>query len=218
MKNPEHYLRIFFLTFFCLGGYFNICAQNRVNYADQFHTLRMDNAVEAAIGAATPAENYTNSQFALFMRLGYKRYVTPHININANINRFNLAYKDVTKEGFMSFDVNIEITLLPYNKLSPFIYIGGGLNTYDVIRKPTSKMQGGLGMEYLVLNNLGIKIFSDYNQVFNDELDGGIYGDSELVFWRAAAGINFYFGGSKRKVKSKSNTSSIINSYQIISK
>ena len=56
------------------------------------------------------------------------------------------------------------------------------------------KVQGGVGIEYLATQRIGIKLFADYNNVFSDTLDGLEAGDSDDVYWRMGLGLNFYFG------------------------
>ncbi|MEO8934146.1 MAG: Curli production assembly/transport component CsgG [Xanthomarina sp.] len=216
MKKLKYYFRILFITFFCLGGFLNIWAQKNVYNTREFNSLRAYNVVEAALGASVPNADYAHPMFDVSMRVGYKRYITHHLNVNVSFNKFNLVFKDVFNEGFMSFDINIESTLLPYNRFSPFIFFGGSVHASNYFEKSDAKLQGGLGVEYLIRNRVGIKVFSDYNYVFSDEVDGRIYGKSDDVYWRMALGLNFYFGGSKRKVKSKKKGPTIINSNQII--
>ncbi|HLV40251.1 Curli production assembly/transport component CsgG [Xanthomarina sp.] len=218
MKNSKHHLKFLFVLFFGLGCFFNVWAQRSKYNEIEFNNLRANNVVEVAVGSAVPNGDYADPMFELFMRAGYKRYIIHYLNVNVSFNKFNLAYKDDINEGFMSFDLNLEATLLPYNRFTPYIYIGGGVNASNYFESSEMKMQGGLGLEYLLADRVGIKIFSDYNEVFRDEIDGEINGNIEDVYWRMAVGLNFYFGGSKRKVKSKKNAPTIINSNQIINK
>ncbi|HLV15314.1 MAG TPA: hypothetical protein VKY41_09055 [Xanthomarina sp.] len=218
MKNSNHYIKLLFILSFGLGCCFNAWAQKSKYNQREFNKLRANNVVEGAFGSAVPNGDYPDPMFEVFMRIGYKRYVINHLNINVSYNKFNLAFKDVFNEGFMSFDVNLEATLFPYDKFTPYIYVGGGVHASNYLKTSEAKMQGGVGLEYIISDGVGVKIFSDYNEVFSDEVDGNVYGASNDVYWRMAIGLNFYFGASKRKVKSKRNVPTIINSNQIINK
>jgi hypothetical protein len=41
---------------------------------------------------------------------------------------------------------------------------------------------------------IGLKLFGDYNYMFNDEIEGVVFGDSNDTYWRIALGLNIYFG------------------------
>ena len=73
----------------------------------------------------------------------------------------------------------------------------------------------GFGLEYIVTESIGVKLFTDYNYVFSDLVDGKEFGDSDDTFWRIGFGINYYFGNSKKK-KEHISGPSIINSNPII--
>lgn len=217
MKKRQLQVQCLFILLIGLSG-FNGWAQKKAVLKQEFHSLRGNNVVDVAIGSSVPNGDYANAMFEIYMHLGYKRYIIPHLNVNLSYNKFNLAYKDVLNEGFMSFDVNLETTLFPYSRFSPYAYIGGGLNAANYFDQTAAKMQGGLGLEYILTDKIGVKLYSDYNYVYSDELDGRIYGESDDVYWRMALGLNFYFGGSKRKVKTNENEPTIINSNPIINK
>jgi curli production assembly/transport component CsgG len=172
--------------------------------------------VDVAFGTAVPNGDFSDPMFEVYMRIGYKRYIIPHLNINFSYNKFNIAYKDTFNNGFMSFDVNIEGTVFPDKKFTPYIYAGAGLNAANYFEQSEAKTQVGLGLEYIISDKIGVKLFSDYNMLFSDELDGRIYGDSNDVYWRMALGLNFYFGDTKKKTKIDENDPTIINSNPII--
>src|SRR5690606_25486518 len=164
----------------------------------KFYDYRGVNAVELAAGTSVMNGDLTDPLFEISTRIGYKRFITPYLNINFSYNKFNLAYKDIYNEGFMSFDLNVEGLLRPNHKFSPFIFAGGGYNAANYFEQTGAKIQGGVGVEYIVTEKVGVKLFSDYNYVFSVELDGVIFGDSDDVYWRILVGVNFYVGGEIR--------------------
>ena len=183
-----------------------------------FYQLRGNNAIDVAAGTSVINGDLMDPKFELYFHAGYKRYIIPHLNINVSYNKFNLAYTDVFNEGFMSFDLNFESTLLPHNKLSPFIFAGGGYNASNDFEKTALKFQGGGGVEYIIVEGLGLKLYADYNQVMSDELDGVIAGASDDTYFRIGLGVNYYFGAAKKKSeKIMKDEPSTINSNQIIS-
>ncbi len=183
----------------------------------KFYEYRGVNAIDAAVGTAVMNGDFQEPLFEIAMRVGYKRFITPYLNVNFSYNKFNLAYQDVYNEGFMSFDLNLEAVLMPNQKFSPFIFAGGGYNAANYFEQTTVKIQGGIGVEYIVMEKVGVKVFSDYNYVFSDELDGLVFGNSDDVYWRILVGVNFYFGGENKKEKLLKGQPTIINSNPIIS-
>ncbi|MFD2541073.1 Curli production assembly/transport component CsgG [Lacinutrix gracilariae] len=179
---------------------------------------RADNVVTAALGIAIINGDYSNPLFEFYGQIGYKRYINPYININATYNKFNLGYKDVINKGYMSFDLNVESTLMPYKLFTPFVFAGGGINASNHFLEKTLKLQGGLGVEYLVLEDFGVKLFTEYNHAFEDNLDEKIYGNANDAFWRIGFGVNYYFGIANKKNKIPAETKTIINSNPIIYK
>ncbi|MEZ4856354.1 MAG: Curli production assembly/transport component CsgG [Gelidibacter sp.] len=181
-----------------------------------FYQYRGTNVVTAVVGTSIMNGDLENPQFEIYSAIGYKRYIIPYLNVCFSYNKFNLAYKDIYNEGFMSFDLNMESTLFPDKKCSPFIFAGGGYNASNYFKQTAMKVQGGGGLEYIITDGFGIKLQMDYNYVFSDELDGKVFGASNDVYWRLAFGVNFYFGGQDRKEKLLKGQPTIINSNPII--
>jgi curli production assembly/transport component CsgG len=197
----------------------NITAQNVSNSSEtkktEFYELRGSNAIDFGAGTSVINGDLSDPKFEIYFHVGYKRYIIPHLNVNISYNKFNLAYVDVYNEGFMSFDLNLESTLLPHNKFSPFVYGGGGYNASNYFKQTAIKLQGGGGFEYIMTEGIGLKLYGDYNYVLSDELDGLIAGNSDDTYFRIGLGINYYFGGGNKKAKIDKDEPSIINSNQI---
>lgn len=181
-----------------------------------FYEFRGHNAIDIGGGTSVINGDLAGPEFEIYFHIGYKRYFFPHFNINVSYNKFNLAYKDVYNEGFMSFDLNLESTLLPHNRFSPFIFAGGGYNASNYFEQTAIKFQGGGGVEYIVTEGFGLKLYTDYNYVLSDELDGLIFGNSDDTYFRIGLGVNYYFGSGNKKTKIEKNEPSVINSNQII--
>lgn len=181
----------------------------------EFYELRGDNVIDIGAGTSVINGDLVDPKFEIYFHVGYKRYLIPYLNVNFSYNKFNLAYVDVLNEGFMSFDLNVESTLLPHNKFSPFVFAGGGYNASNYFEQTAIKFQFGAGFEYIITNGIGIKLYTDFNQVMSDELDGVIAGGSDDTYFRIGLGVNYYFGGGKKKAKIEKDNATIINSNQI---
>lgn len=181
-----------------------------------FYELRGNNVIDVGAGTSVINGDLEDPKFEGYFHIGYKRYIIPQLNVNLSYNKFNLAYVDVYNEGFMSFDLNFEWTVFPDTRFTPFVFAGGGYNASNYFEETALKFQGGGGVEYIVSNGFGLKLYADYNQVMSDELDGLIAGASDDTYFRIGVGVNYYFGG-KKKAKVEDD-SSIINSNQIFTR
>ena len=180
-----------------------------------FYMYRGDNVFTGGLGTAVMNGDFDDPLFEFYGQVGYKRYVNPYINVNLSYHKFNLAFKDEANNGFMSFDLNVEGTLMPDNQFTPFVFGGFGLNASNYFKQTDLKVQGGFGVEYLVLEGIGLKLFTDYNYVLSDVVDGKEFGSANDVYWRIGFGMNYYFGYTK-KDKIPSSAPTIINSFPII--
>lgn len=221
-----NYIKIrFILVFFCSFSFNLTLAQDRLDNnksiqipKTDFYDYRGTNAIDVAIGTSVMNGDYMDPLFEIYTHFGYKRYIIPYLNVNIGYHKFNLAYKDLFNEGFMSFDLNLEVLPFPHERLSPFAYVGSGINAANYFTQVDPKVQGGLGIEYIAYEGVGLKLYVDYNTVFSDEVDGKIFGEADDVYWRIAFGLNFYFGGQKKKEKLLKNIPTVIKSNPITTK
>lgn len=181
----------------------------------KFYDVRGTNAFDAAIGTSVINGDFVDPMFEIYSHFGYKRHLTPHLAVDFGYHKFNLAYIDIYNEGFMSFDLNLELLLIPHERFSPFIFAGAGYNASNHFKQTASKVQGGIGLECLVSNKLALKIYTDYNYVSSDTLDGLEAGASNDTYFRIAFGTNFYFGGAEKKAKVLKDYSTVIEANSI---
>ncbi|MBR9846694.1 MAG: porin family protein [Algicola sp.] len=187
-------------------------AKIKIAYKTEFYDLRGTNAFDIAIGTSVINGDFVDPMFEIYSHIGYKRHLSPHFGIDIGYHKFNLAFIDVYNEGFMSFDVNLELTVLPHKVFSPFLFAGAGLNASNHFKETANKFQGGIGLEYIVTQKIGVKLYTDYNYVSSDTLDGLEAGNSDDTYFRLAIGVNFYFGGSKIKSKKLKEQATVIDS------
>lgn len=181
-----------------------------------FFDYRGSNAIDLAGGASIVNGDYPDSEFDFYFRVGYKRHITSHININISFNKYNVAVKDVYNEGYLSFDLNLEMLFSPYTKFSPYMYAGSGYNASNYFERTATKVQGGFGLEFIIGTDVGLKLFGEYNYMLTDELDGRIEGKADDVLLHMGLGLHIYFGGNKKKEKLRRKMKTVINSNLII--
>jgi len=126
-----------------------------------------------------------------------------NFNLSFKMGYLKLENEQSFSEQFITTDVNLEYNLLPYDKLTPFVYGGFGVaSLFGTMNKAYAKFQYGFGLEYLPVNNVGIKIYGEQNLMFTDKLDGIVNGKRDDYFWRFGVGLNFYIGNAHKSVKS----------------
>lgn len=155
---------------------------------------RANDVVNASLGGTMINADYVNPKLEFNSRIAYKRYFSSNFNFNFNFNKFNLANKDLFNEGFMSYDANIEYTILPYDRLTPFVFGGVGSNVSNYFEKLDPKIQTGAGIEYMASDRLGVSLYGEYNLVFSDEVDDVISGNRDDMYYRFGLGVNIYLG------------------------
>lgn len=178
-------------------------ANNTFIYDRMLYNRRTKNVLHGSIGAAFMNGDYSNPEAEFSGRIGYKRGISPNFNISLGINKFSLSNKNLFTEGFSSFDVNLEYNVLPQDKLSPYIYIGGGSNVNDSFSQLSSKVQGGLGLEYLITDKIGLTLYGESNFVFSDQVDKISVGSRDDMYYRVGLGVNFYLGTNNSEFEKK---------------
>jgi len=146
---------------------------------------------------SNPVANISaNSSLKIF----FKR---PNFNINMGVGYLKLENEESFIDEFFTVDMNLEYNALPYDNFTPFLYGGvGAISSNSDIDNALPKIQYGLGLEYLPVNTIGIKIFGEQNLLFSDKLDGVVNGKRDDYFWRIGIGLNFYIGKPYKRVKS----------------
>ncbi|WP_281847027.1 CsgG/HfaB family protein [Olleya namhaensis] len=167
---------------------------------ERFLTERRGNyAVTAALGGALINGDLPNPQPEFNSKIGFKKTLNPYLNLGFTYNKFNLENKQVLNEGFMSFDLNLEYSVLPYDNLTPYLFAGVGTNASNYFEAIDPKVQAGFGLEYLVKDNLGVYIYGEHNLVFSDKVDGVVSGKVDDMFYRFGVGVNFYLSKPNTK-------------------
>ena len=59
-----------------------------------FKVFRGNNVIDIAAGTSVMNGDFVDPMFEIYFHIGYKRHLTPSLNINIGYNKFNLAYKN----------------------------------------------------------------------------------------------------------------------------
>ncbi|GAA4277614.1 CsgG/HfaB family protein [Aquimarina mytili] len=174
-------------------------AQNTALYDRYFKDRRSQKSIFIKGGTALISGDYNNPEFTYSAEIGVRWYFNPYLNLNASINKFELTNENAFSEGFNAIGVNAELTLLPFEKISPFFFGGIGVVNDDDFDTSAFKFQYGGGVEYLISDNIGISANVSQHLVLNDELDNIAQGKRDDQYFNFSLGLNWYFGKPVKK-------------------
>jgi curli production assembly/transport component CsgG len=177
-----------------------------------FLRFRGTHVIDAAFGTSLLLGDYPEASPDIFFRIGYKYHINRNLNINLSFNKYNLTISEDFNQGYMSFDLNLEYLVMPNKAFTPFLFGGYGYNASNYFEETQTKVQFGLGLEYMVMDGLGLKLFGDYNYVLSNEMEGLILPENDESFLRIGLGVNLYLGGNKRKEQILNQIDTVINS------
>jgi len=179
----------------------NEVADRTALYGRDLEPRRSKFAIEIAGGTSLIDGDYANPVLKPMGRGALKYFITPGLNISGSTNAVLLANKDIIDVGYLTFDLNLELLLLPKDKFSPYIYGGGGFGMNKKFENTHSKVQFGAGVEYLVSNSIGVKLFGEYDINFSDNLDYMVAGVRDDYYYKFGLGVTYYFSSNKNKSK-----------------
>lgn len=180
-------------------------------------SIRSKNIIMLGAGSTLLNRDIISPDIENFIQFQYKRFITPNLNINGNIKKFDIEHYDFNANGFLSGDLNLEWYVIPNKKLSPFIYLGAGILTSNDYEDQNYKVQGGLGIDYLILDKIAIVASIEADYIYDEQKASQLLQEADQLYFNALIGLHFYIGnlnGSKAQ-KIKKNQESIINSNPI---
>ncbi|QGK75001.1 CsgG/HfaB family protein [Flavobacterium sp. SLB02] len=167
-------------------------------YGRELENRRSKFAIEISGGATLMDGDYQDPLLRPFGRGALKYFLTPALNISASTNVVNLANKNLLDVGYITYDLNLEWILLPKDRFTPYLYAGGGYATNRKFENAYGKIQYGLGLEYLVSDKIGIKLFGEQNINFSDNVDYIKAGTRDDYYYKFGLGLTYYFTKKKK--------------------
>ena len=139
--------------------------------------------------------DYSNSNIEYDgVQIGYKYFFNnSNFNIGGRTAMFHLSNENVFRERYFTSDLNLEYVFLPKDNFTPYLFAGAG-GFYKSFYHYNFKMHYGLGIEYLINKDIGIRIFAEKNDLFTDEVDGKIHGKKDDSFYKFGIDLNIYLG------------------------
>jgi len=171
-------------------------------YGRHLQEQRSKFAIEFVGGATLMDGDYSDPLVCPMGRGALKYFFTPSFNLSASTNVIMLGNKGHDEKGYVTLDLNAELILLPKDKLTPYVFAGGGYGFNKTFDNIHAKIQYGIGLEYMATNNLGIKLYGEHNLNFSDNIDYIKRGVRDDYYYRFGLGMTYYFlkkNGSRRK-------------------
>jgi len=186
--------------------------------SDSLSSLRPKNIIMVGFGSTLLNTEKISPEVENFIQIQYKRFITSNLNINGNLKKFDIEDYDFETIGFLSGDLNVEWYVFPNHKFTPYIYVGAGILTSNDFNDQNYKVQGGLGIDYLITNKIALTASIESNYVYDEQKGSQIMLGIDELYFNALVGLNFYIGcgnSSSSSNKIKQNQTSIINSNPI---
>lgn len=142
---------------------------------------------------------------------GYKYRLFPSMSLGTDFQIMKFNSTEANQYWWLAESFNVEYTILPHDKLSPFIYGGPGVILYvddtdtELLQRWDAffKLKIGAGLEYAIDDRFSATLKGEWNSVFSDEIDNEVRGRRDDFYYNFSIGINYHFGSRKEKLKTK---------------
>jgi len=168
-----------------------------------------NNAFGASITGPVLNGDFSKKSLGLGGMLYYKKYITPFLDLGLSGNYLYFTGGANFYKEYMSGNLTAGFTLLPYDRITPYIYAGVG-GIFD-LRSPGPELEGetsginlqyGLALKYNFNPKWSLVISAENNHTVVDGLDNLINGVRDDYFYNFGLGIEYRFGKEfKKKTK-----------------
>lgn len=135
-------------------------------------------------------------------------FVNPHWGVQFNGGLGTLATRANFSRNVSSFEANLLYRAMPYQRITPLLYAGGGFvgprigNTIGLPTQRTTKVNAGVGLEVSLNRFLGVRTGVEYHLPFSDRLDDVRAGRFNDYYLRGTVGLSLKFGSAGRPIVS----------------
>ncbi|MHC5362587.1 CsgG/HfaB family protein [Myroides sp. LJL110] len=159
------------------------------------------NSVELSAGTTVFDGDIRKKKPGYLLRLAYNRSLNQTFDLGLGVNFFELKAGNGFSNQLYSFDANIKANILPYDRLTPFVYAGVGVigdyYMFDNKKKDNEKfyfkLQYGLGLSYRINSRFTAIAFGEQNLTFNDQIEGIKQGKRDDFYFNFALGLRYHF-------------------------
>jgi len=189
----------------------NYLEEKRTNYKTDplGRVLEKDNRGKLALGISAGSNtfigDYTAGELRPKTSLNVGAALTNHIYVDSETGYRGLMVKKKVDDYSYFSDLSLRYVFLPYDKFTPYLSVGGGLdfNSKGVGLSSDQflpQITGSFGIEYMARKNLGLSVSSGWNYYLSDQFDGTRNGRYNDASWGISLGMKLYFFKLKQKV------------------
>ncbi len=154
--------------------------------------------------------DFSDKSMGAGFRLGYQKFVSPYwsAGIVGDYHYFtsgNGFYKE-----YMAGNVQLKYHMLPYERISPTVYVGAGWladirSEEPGLSESTSgiNLQYGLGLKYRVGKKTFLTVFAENNITTSDAVDNVVNGKRDDFYYNFGLGLEIKLGKSITKYRPK---------------
>jgi curli production assembly/transport component CsgG len=188
----------------------NYMDEKRVNYEADPLGRKMDqnNRGKIILGATAGSNSYSGDFSEGEVRpkssLMFGVALNRHLSFDTQAGyRGLMARKKVDDYAYFG-DLSLRYVFLPYEKFTPFITLGGGVDYHAQGvglsgKQYLPKLNGAFGLEYMVSNSFGLSVSSGLDYYLNDQFDGTKAGRYNDLGWGISMGVKLYLFKMKNK-------------------
>ncbi|MEL6864390.1 MAG: CsgG/HfaB family protein [Bacteroidota bacterium] len=144
--------------------------------------------------------DYPDARLNSGVELSFNYSSSPYLGWSFQYGISGMSTKQFYNADISYIELEVEYRILPYDIFTPKIHVGfGGItenisSRFDWSNRQYGKAHFGAGAEFLLSDKVGVSFSADYNYIFSDALDQVEQGRYNDFYWRANAGLKFYFG------------------------
>ncbi|MFY1613170.1 CsgG/HfaB family protein [Macellibacteroides fermentans] len=155
-------------------------------------------SVGAQAGTGYYSGDFSNDEVRPKVSLTLGVALNRYFSLDSEWGFRNLRVPGVVNDHSYFGDLSLRYVLLPFERFSPFVLLGGGYdyNSDGVglsARKYLPKLNGALGIEYMVGKKCGLTLSSGVNYYLDDRFDGSSVGKRNDLNWGVSLGVRLYF-------------------------
>jgi curli production assembly/transport component CsgG len=178
-------------------------------YERKYTEQSFRNVVNANLGMTLVDGDFKTNILDFRAGVQYRYRILPEFSLGTDLQifRLNSAPEESFRTWWVSQTLLMQFDILPYDRLSPFIYGGPGLLIYaddtdtPILRKWDAffQLKAGVGLEFKLSERISMSAFGDWNFTYTDLLDNVAQGVRDDFYVNFGLGVNYNFGGSKKR-------------------
>ncbi|MAZ71962.1 MAG: hypothetical protein CMC70_02335 [Flavobacteriaceae bacterium] len=165
------------------------------------------NAFALVGGVPTLTADFSEKSMGLNAGFEYARVINNNIDVTLRGSYLRLETGQTFSKEFINTALGLNYNILPFESVSPHIFVGGGL-LLDLDKRfnqtprlePVPKVYSGAGINLKLSDRFTADLFAEYNFTFTDKLDLLENGKRNDFYYNFGIGVKYLFG-DKTKIK-----------------